>query len=140
MSSIADVPVFYRDDDESRVRAAYTWTRAQCREAKNIVGRCFDNGKKFRLFKPRPQIFPVTAAALKTSNHIPQASTISNDELFANVGIAGSAEDISAPRHLVKRAQQKIAAYMDRDMREKQAVTAYGRWYASENIRVEAFR
>jgi len=56
-------------------------------------------------------------------------------ELLANVGIAGFQGE-PAPRGPIQRAQEKIRAYMDKDMRESQAPTAYGRWYSLEAIQV----
>jgi len=132
--------VFYRDDNEVCARPLQHLTREECRTARDDGrGKFFDNGKKFRLFASRPALYPVTASSLKSSNVLPSPTTITNSELLANVGIAGTSEDVQAPRHLVKRAQQKIRAYMDKTIREAQATTAYGRWYdANRSIQVTA--
>jgi hypothetical protein len=129
MSKVAEIPVFYRDDNEVCASPKQLMTREDCRNAKQDGrGKFFDNGKKFRLFASRPKLYPVTAASLRSSNVLPQACTITTSELLANVGIAGTPEDVAAPRHLVREAQEKIRAYMHKSMRETQAPTAYGRW------------
>lgn len=111
MPKTDQVPVFYRDQNEVCERPAFLWSRSECRERKNVAGKFFDHGKSFRLFSPRPKIYPVTAAELKASNIIPDATTITLSETLANVGIAGKPEDVAAPKHIVKRAQDKINAY-----------------------------
>lgn len=138
MPKTDEVPVFYRDQDDVCDHPAHVWPRQKCREAKKVLGNFENHGRTFRLFVPQPRIYPVTAADLKSSNFLPEATTITNSEVLANVGIAGMPEDIAAPRHLVKRAKQKIRAYLHPDVRDKQAVTAYGCWRPTELIQVTA--
>lgn len=133
-----EVSVFWRDQDLVCERPAFSWPRSECRAKKNIVGTFIDNGKSFRLFALRPKIYPVTAADLRTSNHLPEACTISLSETLANVGIAGLLPGEPAPRHIVKRAQAKIRVYDH--VHDDQAVLGHGRWYASENIQVVAIQ
>lgn len=135
MPTVAEVPVFWRDQDRVREKPHTTWTRIECRAKKNISGQFCDHGRSFMLFAPRPKIYPVSAADLLSSNILPDASTISNEELLANVGIAGpSGMREPAPRHLVRRAQQKIRAYPR--VHDELAVVGHGRWYDSSVIQV----
>lgn len=140
MPKTDSVPVFYRDQDDLREREALTWTREMCRAAKGIRGSFFDHGRKFRLAVARPRIYPVTAADLKTSNHLPAAETITFGEILANVGITSNCESPNTPalRHLVRAAQAKIRAYPR--VHDDLAVVACGRWYASERLVVSAIQ
>ena len=79
----------------------------------------------------------VRRSRLSTYVRCALTSTISTGELLANVGIAGAPKE-PAPVGVVRRAQAKIRAYHDDDMRDKQSPLAVGRWYASERILVTA--
>lgn len=139
MANTNAVPVFWRDQDDVLERPAHTWPRTECRQKKNTAGKFENHGKTFRLFAARPQLHPVTAADLATSNVIHESATITTSEMLANVGIAGpDGLDVPAPRHVVRRAQQKIRAYYDADVRDAKAPLPYGRRYASERTLVTA--
>ena len=121
MPKTDQVPVFFRDQDDVCESPAHIWTREDCRAKRNLAGKFENSGRTFRLFAARPQVFPVSASSLKSSNVIEVADTISFSEVLANVGIAGNVGD-PPDRRLVKRAQAKVRLYPQ--IHDDQAVLA----------------
>jgi hypothetical protein len=115
MPSLAVVSVFYLDQDSSFAPPCRIVSRIEARRLKQIAaGKFIDNGRNFRLnctAPPLPIVLP--------PGPLQSATTITNSEVEANVGIA-------ARSALVKRAQHKIRAYPH--VFDDLAILARGSW------------
>jgi hypothetical protein len=108
MSSLAIVPVFYRDQDYSWMSPCREVSRDEARRLKQIGAGCFiEHGRAFwlhQLSPPPPIVYP--PGPLET------ATTITLSEIHANCGITGGGErGTPADNRLVERAQHKIRSY-----------------------------
>jgi hypothetical protein len=105
MSAQMEVPVFYRDQDESLEAPCRVISRDEARKLKKLgLGYFIAHGRQFRLHEIEPKIETLLPPSGTT-----QASTISLSELLANVGIteAGELDHIGK----VRRARIKIRLY-----------------------------
>lgn len=126
------LPVFYLDQDDKQESPCRMETKAALRDMKRAGdGRFFNHGKAFRLAVRSPmRRAPLLRFGPSRSKDSP--ASISFAEMQANVGIAGEVRDwqenAPAPRHLVRRAQEKIAAIGADVTYDPTAPLAFGRW------------
>jgi len=105
MSAKSEVPVFYRDQDELSESPCRVDSREECRRLKKAgLGYFISHGRAFRLFGESPKI-----ATTPPPSGTTQASTITYDEVRANVGITEETERY--PTRAIRRAQAKIRVY-----------------------------
>jgi hypothetical protein len=106
MSAKSEVPVFFRDQDELSEPPCRVDSRDECRRMKKAgLGYFICHGRAFRLFGECPKIVATSPPPSGTT----QASTITYDEVRANVGITDETERY--PSRAIRRAQAKIRVY-----------------------------
>jgi hypothetical protein len=105
MSAKAEVPVFYTGQDDCEESPCRIVPRAEARLLKKQgLGYFESHGRQFRLFEECPKI-----EAFLPPSGTTQPSTISYDEVRANVGITKETERY--PTRTIRRAQEKVRVY-----------------------------
>lgn len=117
------VRVFYHEQDTNSEEPCLLVTRELARDMKiALEGEFINRGKDFRLFSTSPAPAPRYVCSESTDS----AASISPAEMLANVGITEDEAGTPAPRHIVRRAKEKIRAIRDREGFDRRAPLAFG--------------
>jgi hypothetical protein len=105
-STAAALPLFYLDQNQSET-TPYSVTCDQADKMKDAGrGRYINHGKAFQLWESAP----APRHRYVCSESPDSAASISVTEMQANAGVPADTPGSHLPRHLIKRAQQKVHA------------------------------